>query len=349
MKLIISTIILISGLIGGIFYGKSDVSKGYLYDNGADNVSFGAINYPTSLDSLTNPSATDSVATVSHSAQHSNANDAIEALEAKARIDGDISNGTQLFASNGTNSGWTSFASGTQAYFTNFFATGSSTLQNFAFINATGTAATTTNSFATTASSTNLYGAALITCNSNNFLQWAAGKFGCGTISASGVTNVFSTTTTAAMATTTLRGTDMSAGSFGTIIKVKLDTNGALSGNTILQLRFNADDGSTYFWTNEFNGGTADKNSTQKFVNLGSSAVSRRRKLTFEVNNVSTITKFGTYDINNMDSGVIVDEHHSGSFGWDNGTDAISTIQIGTNTGATIPIGTEITVYSFSQ
>lgn len=44
-----------------------------------------AINYPTSLDTFTNPTATDQVAsvTVPHATQHANANDAIEALEAK--------------------------------------------------------------------------------------------------------------------------------------------------------------------------------------------------------------------------------------------------------------------------
>lgn len=40
-------------------------------------------NFPTSLDALTNPASTDSVNTVSHSSQHANVNDAIEALEAK--------------------------------------------------------------------------------------------------------------------------------------------------------------------------------------------------------------------------------------------------------------------------
>lgn len=42
-----------------------------------------ATNYPASLDSLTNPSASDNTLAVSHSSQHANANDAIEALEAK--------------------------------------------------------------------------------------------------------------------------------------------------------------------------------------------------------------------------------------------------------------------------
>lgn len=42
-----------------------------------------ATNFPTSLDVLVNPQPSDSVEVVSHSAQHANANDAIEALESK--------------------------------------------------------------------------------------------------------------------------------------------------------------------------------------------------------------------------------------------------------------------------
>jgi hypothetical protein len=45
-----------------------------------------AISFPTSLDILTNPSATSDTATVSHAEQHTNANDAIEALEAKVGV-----------------------------------------------------------------------------------------------------------------------------------------------------------------------------------------------------------------------------------------------------------------------
>lgn len=46
-----------------------------------------AITFPTTLDSLLNPNSTDSMNVVSHSAQHANANDAIEALEAKVGVD----------------------------------------------------------------------------------------------------------------------------------------------------------------------------------------------------------------------------------------------------------------------
>lgn len=47
-----------------------------------------ATNFPTSLDSLVNPTASDSLATVNHADQHTNANDAIEALQAKVGVDG---------------------------------------------------------------------------------------------------------------------------------------------------------------------------------------------------------------------------------------------------------------------
>lgn len=43
-------------------------------------------NFPSSLDSLSNPTTSDSQLTVSHSSQHANANDAIEALQAKVWI-----------------------------------------------------------------------------------------------------------------------------------------------------------------------------------------------------------------------------------------------------------------------
>jgi hypothetical protein len=47
-----------------------------------------AVNFPTSLDTLTNPTATDYLNSPSHAGQHANANDILEALEAKVGIDG---------------------------------------------------------------------------------------------------------------------------------------------------------------------------------------------------------------------------------------------------------------------
>jgi len=45
-----------------------------------------ATNYPTSLDTFTNPSAGDSLNSPSHSAQHANINDAVEAVQAKLGV-----------------------------------------------------------------------------------------------------------------------------------------------------------------------------------------------------------------------------------------------------------------------
>lgn len=47
-----------------------------------------ATNFPTSLDTLTNPSGSDTLASPDHAGQHSDANDAIEALQAKVGVDG---------------------------------------------------------------------------------------------------------------------------------------------------------------------------------------------------------------------------------------------------------------------
>lgn len=46
-----------------------------------------ATNFPAGLDSLTNPLSTDTLASPSHSTQHANANDAIEALQTKVGVD----------------------------------------------------------------------------------------------------------------------------------------------------------------------------------------------------------------------------------------------------------------------
>ena len=47
-----------------------------------------ATNFPTSLDTLTNPLATDTLDSPPHDTQHADANDAIEALQAKVGVNG---------------------------------------------------------------------------------------------------------------------------------------------------------------------------------------------------------------------------------------------------------------------
>lgn len=74
-----------------------------------------AINYPLSLDTFTNPTSFDTLATIDHASQHSNVNDAVKALETKvgvtsstdiASLDYKTSRQTtkgSLLTSNGTN------------------------------------------------------------------------------------------------------------------------------------------------------------------------------------------------------------------------------------------------------
>lgn len=47
-----------------------------------------ATGFPNSLDTLTNPNSTDSLSNPSHAQQHTNLNDAVEAIETKIGIDG---------------------------------------------------------------------------------------------------------------------------------------------------------------------------------------------------------------------------------------------------------------------
>jgi hypothetical protein len=70
-----------------------------------------ATNYPTSLDAFVNPLSTDSQNSPSHSLQHANANDAIEAIEAKlgfgTALAGSATTGAVLVASTGGTTSWT--------------------------------------------------------------------------------------------------------------------------------------------------------------------------------------------------------------------------------------------------
>jgi hypothetical protein len=51
-------------------------------------------NFPSSIDNFTNPTTSDTLASVSHSAQHADVNDAVEALESKVGVDGSADTGS---------------------------------------------------------------------------------------------------------------------------------------------------------------------------------------------------------------------------------------------------------------
>ena len=157
ISIITGAILAITGFVGGIFTNEQ---PGFKYDGTGpyQSLQLGATSFPTSLDSLTNPATTDSVATVSHSGQHSNANDAIEALEAKVGIGASTAVNNSIFVGDGTGtSAFSTSATSSNFYSTNWLASGSSTLQRFTATHSTTTNATTTDFYVSTlASSTAL-------------------------------------------------------------------------------------------------------------------------------------------------------------------------------------------------
>ncbi len=64
-----------------------------------------AVNYPTSLDSFTDPTGTDSVSTVDHASQHTDHNSAIEALETKVGVDNSADTNSIDYKLNNTTGG----------------------------------------------------------------------------------------------------------------------------------------------------------------------------------------------------------------------------------------------------
>ena len=277
MNIIISALILVLGAFGGFTLNKNSAGS-YSYDNGGSGyLSLGATNFPTSLDSLTNPSGTDSVATVSHSGQHSNANDAIEVIEAKLGIGASTAVSGTVFVGDGTGtSRWSTYAtttnvSTTALESTNILANGSSTLQNFTFVNATGTSATTTNFFSTTASSSNAFtasfnGAGLSSCTGQNSLQWDSGVFSC--VASSGATlSSVSTTSAQDLATTTIRGIP-----FGKINRVAFML--ATTSNQSIRICFNEDWGGCkqttgyYAFSDTLDGGTLGGSNSQTYAQI---------------------------------------------------------------------------------
>lgn len=99
-----------------------------------------ASNYPTSLDNFTNPTSNDSLNSPSHSLQHANINDAVEAIEAKLGIGvstaGSATSGQVLTAGTGGTTTWT-----TPAATNNAWISYTPTLTNITLGNGTITAA----------------------------------------------------------------------------------------------------------------------------------------------------------------------------------------------------------------
>ena len=279
------------------------------------DLSFGAVSFPASLDVFENPGATASVATVvTHSTQHGNANDALEALEAKLGTGASTALSGTVLAGNGAGTSiWSTFATTTNLRSTNIVATGSSTLQNFTFTTATGTSATTTNFFSTNASitnasstvatTTNFYGADLATCQSTNALTWNGGKFGCLSVTTGGPT-VFSTTTAQQMATTTFRTSDGSLPNTSTweITFVTPKTVGTNANTSNTNLTFNNVRTTTYSYAFAVWDATPANentlNATQVVLQLavGSDLNNPQQYYRIKIINNTGVTKVGDWD-----------------------------------------------------
>lgn len=322
------------------------------------SLQFGATSFPTSLDALTNPSGTDSVATVSHSGQHSNANDALEALEAKLGIGASTPISNSIFVGNGTGSSiWTTFASTTQFYASNFFATASSTLQNFTFLNATGTSATTTNSFSTTASSTNFFttlfnGAGLSTCQTNNVLTWSGGTFGCEADDTGGST-IVSTTTTANMSSTTV-----AVAAFNTIrfsIDIPMLVGSGATTSATIDLHFNSTKGTAYGdWYSDDSaafGGNDNVGRILLMLNVSNNTY-EGRYITGQFSNVASHAKIGQFTSSSyatttgrFGTANSIRNAMEGYFVFNSGNARVSTFEVGTSIPDTfMATGTVITV-----
>lgn len=93
-----------------------------------------ATGFPTSLDALTNPTSTDALTSPSHADQHANANDAIEALQAKVGVDGSaVTTSLDYLVTQANAIGSSGLASGT------YYTTSSNTGTTAATVTTTGT------------------------------------------------------------------------------------------------------------------------------------------------------------------------------------------------------------------
>ena len=184
--------------VGGLFTQTPKPVKYDGFNPDSSRLVLGAISFPTSLDSLTNPSGTDSVATVSHSGQHSNANDALEALEAKVGTGASTAVNNTIFVGTGTgSSGYSTFATTTNLQSTNILATGSSTLQTTTI----GSTTVRTNFLTQSATTTDFHSSGLasttnLRANVSNIGQLTAGNINvttCTGCSAAAATWYFAT------------------------------------------------------------------------------------------------------------------------------------------------------------
>ena len=156
-------------------------------------------NFPTSLDALTNPTSTDSLTSPSHADQHANANDAIEALEAKVGVNGSAVTASLDYLVTQANAiGSSGLASGT------YYTTSSNTGSTQATVTTTGTVSylpflverTTTFDRIACRTSTTITGTSTVRLGiyNNSNKQPTTVLLDAGTVSVNATTTIFSIT-----------------------------------------------------------------------------------------------------------------------------------------------------------
>lgn len=192
MTYLASILIGITAFFGGIFHHSSQ----YDGSNPSNEVHFGTTGYPSALDTTTNlpnPASTDSVATVSHSALHTNENLAIIASETKLGTGASTPVNNSIFTGTGSGlSGWSTSATSSNFSATNFL-TASSTMGSTSIITLLARNSTTTNfSSSNLASTTNFRANSEIVGDSNIGNLTVTSCSGCST----GASTIYSATTT---------------------------------------------------------------------------------------------------------------------------------------------------------
>lgn len=307
-------------------------------------VFLGSISYPSSLDSLENPTPTQSVATAkSHSQQHADANDAIEAIEAKVGITPSTAVSNSIFAGNGAGSSiWTTFATTTSVSTTNLTALGSTTLQNFTAKLGTTTAATTTNFAISSLASQIPYAT-----STGNIIPLIVGpglSLLNGTLSSNAATaNLYSTTSVQALATTTI--SNLGLMSVMDMYFHATSTNAVKNG---VCMRLNNDQGNNYSYVYEWDdatNNTAGTNVSQ--VCFTSLAETTGVTLKVKIFNPAADWKRGEFTFYGENYGSGISQITNGAFVWKNNTSQVTSISIGTNNAALFSASTVMVVTGF--
>lgn len=208
----------------------------FQWDAGANDLRYLSVNYPLNATYTVDDASISTAANLFSGALTNNTTSGTQRLLSLTNTGtGTTENGIYI---NNTGTGNTAFEiAGT---WTNglLISSGSSTLQNFTFVRATGTAATTTNSFATTASSTNLFSSVAAIGGAQGLNVVSSGNVGIGTTnpgsyalniqSAQATVNVQSTTAT------NYSHIQFANGSGNTILGTERSVTGGLFGSGTL-------------------------------------------------------------------------------------------------------------------